>query len=165
MRKLIKSPKKVADRLCLRDGQDILEVGAGGGYYSKEVSARLPAGQLVLVDVQLNMLSRAKHALATAGLVNAEPILADAAFLPIAPERFDTVFMVTVLGEVSNKEQALNEIYRVLRPGGTLSIGEQRTDPDFLSLNEVARLAIQAGFVFDKQFGNRWNYTANFHKG
>jgi ubiquinone/menaquinone biosynthesis C-methylase UbiE len=165
LRKLIKSPNKVADRLCLHEQQRVLELAAGVGYYSLEVADRLNSGQIVLVDVQLDMLSRARHALVTAGLANAELILADAAVLPMTAEQFDTVFMVTVLGEVSDKQQTLNEIYRVLRPGGLLSIGEQRTDPDFLSLNQVTLLANQAGFVFDKQFGNRWNYTANFCKG
>lgn len=164
LRKLIKSPKKVADRLVLNEGQQVLEVGAGSGYYSQEVAARLPVGRLMLVDVQPEMLSRARDSLSITGMANVESILADAACLPIAEEKFDTVFMVTVLGEVSEKQKALNEAFRVLRPGGLLSIGEQITDPDFLSINEVRLLANQAGFVFDKRFGNRWNYTANFYK-
>ena len=164
LRKLIKSPTTVADRLSLQQEQHVLELGAGSGYYSLEVAARLLKGQLILVDVQLNMLHRASQSIAGSGFLNTDSIVSDAAFLPIDAAQVDTVFMVTVLGEVFNKEQALNEAYRVLRPGGLLSIGEQRTDPDFVALKTVKVLATQAGFVFDKQFGNRWNYTANFHK-
>ncbi len=164
LRKLIKSPTTVADRLCLHQEQHVLELGAGGGYYSLEVAARLPKGHLILVDVQLNMLHRASQSIAGSGFLNTDSIVSDAAFLPIDSAQVDTVFMVTVLGEVFNKRKALNEAFRILRPGGLLSIGEQRTDPDFAALKTVKVLATQAGFVFDKQFGNRWNYTANFHK-
>ncbi len=164
LRKLIKSPKKVADRLSLQTWQQVIELGAGSGYYSQDVANRLPLGRLVLVDIQPGMLFRAKHSLEAAGLENVESILADATVLPVVSEQFDTAFMVTVLGEVSDKAGVIMEIYRVLRAGGLLSIGEQRTDPDFVSLEEVKQLTKQAGFVFDRYFGNRWNFTANFIK-
>ena len=164
LRKLIKSPSKVADRLALQETDQVLEIGAGSGYYSVEVASRLSSGRLTMVDVQQAMLDRAANATRAAGLSNIELHLADAASLPLTAGQFDVVFMVTVLGEVSDPEQSLIEAYRVLRQGGRLSISEQRTDPDFLSLNKVKALAKQAGFIYDSHFGIRWNYTANFCK-
>lgn len=164
LRKLIKSPKLVADRLSLQSQYHVLEVGAGGGYYSVEVASRLTAGQLTILDIQPNMLDKAMSKLREKGFDSVTAVLADACVLPLRDAQFDRVFMVTVLGEVPDPCKTLQETFRVLRPGGLLSVGEQRTDPDFLSLSFVKSLADNVGFEFVKSFGYRWNYTANFMK-
>jgi len=84
--------------------------------------------------------------------------------LPFDESRFDVVFLVAVLGEVSNKERCLGAIYRVLKPSGLLSITEQPGDPDFLPLPIVRSLAEKQGFEFVESYGRKKNYTANFRK-
>ena len=72
--------------------------------------------------------------------------------------------MVTVLGEVENRELYLSEFYRMLKSGGLLSVSEQAGDPDKLSIEEIKQLAQNCGFIFDELFGNKNNYTINFRK-
>ncbi|RLF40416.1 MAG: methyltransferase type 11, partial [Thermoplasmata archaeon] len=74
------------------------------------------------------------------------------------------VFLVAVLGEVSDPAACLEGIYRTLRPSGLLSITEQPGDPDFLPLSVVRALAEQQGFEFVESYGKKKNYTANFRK-
>ena len=72
--------------------------------------------------------------------------------------------MVTVIGEVENKDKYLNEIYRVMKEDGILSISELAGDPDKLSLDEIQSLVSKYGFEVIEFFGNKMNFTINFKK-
>ena len=52
LRRLILSPKKLADRLHLKENFQVLEIGPGSGYFSVEVARRIPHGHLELFDLQ-----------------------------------------------------------------------------------------------------------------
>ena len=72
--------------------------------------------------------------------------------------------MVTVIGEIDNKELYLKEINRILKEDGILSISELAGDPDKLSQDELRSLVTENGFQVSKVYGNKRNYTMNFTK-
>ncbi|KAA0010611.1 MAG: methyltransferase domain-containing protein [Thermoplasmata archaeon] len=164
LRRLILSPQKLADRLHLKEDFSVLEIGPGSGYFSVEIARRIPQGHLELFDIQQGMLEKARHKIESAGLHNVGFTQGDAVDLPFDENEFDVVFLVAVLGEVSDKERCLDAIYRILKPSGLLSITEQPGDPDFLPLSVVRSLAEKQGFEFIESYGRKKNYTANFRK-
>ena len=118
----------------------------------------------MLVDLQHEMLQKARGKLARSGLRNVGFVQANAAALPVPSGAWDCVFLVAVLGEVSDPRSCLREIYRVLRPGGLLSLTEQPGDPDFIALPEARELVEGVGFRLEKAYGGGKNYTASFRK-
>lgn len=82
----------------------------------------------------------------------------------LPPGHFDRAWLVTVLGEIPDKESALAHIYRALKPGGTLSIAEVLPDPHYQRRATVLRLAQSAGFEPVQHWSNRLAYTQNFVK-
>jgi len=164
LRRLILSPQKLADRLHLKENFKVLEIGPGPGYFSVEVARRIPHGYLELLDIQQEMLEKTRHKIEMTGLRNVDFTQGDAVNLPFDENKFDVVFLVAVLGEVSDKEKCLGDIYRVLKPSGLLSITEQPGDPDFLPLPVVLSLAENQGFEFAERYGKKKNYTVNFKK-
>ncbi|NOX38244.1 MAG: methyltransferase domain-containing protein [Calditrichaeota bacterium] len=163
-RRLVLSPQKLADRLHLEKDSRVLEIGPGSGYFSVEVARRIPQGHLELLDLQQEMLEKTRRKLEAARIHNVGWTLGDAIHLPFGENEFDVVFLVAVLGEVSDPEACLQGIYKVLRPSGLLSITEQPGDPDFLPLSAVRSLAEKQGFEFVESYGRKKNYTANFRK-
>lgn len=163
-RNIMLSPEKLAVRLALKSTSQVLEVGAGSGFYSVEVARRISAGHLELLDLQPEMLKKAQRKLESKGLFNVGYTLADASRLPFNEHSFDVVFLITVLGEVANQKDFLTEAYRVLKPEGVLSISEHLPDPDFLPFAKVKSLVEKLGFEFFKHYGAKWSYTANFRK-
>jgi len=164
LRRLILSSQKLADRLHLKEDFKVLEIGPGSGFFSVEVARRIPQGHLELFDIQQEMLEKARHKIESAELHNVGFTQGDAVDLPFDENKFDVVFLVAVLGEVSDKERCLGAIYKVLKPSGLLSITEQLGDPDFLPLSVVRSLAEKQGFEFIESYGKKKNYTANFKK-
>jgi len=76
----------------------------------------------------------------------------------------DRALLVTVLGEIPDREGALGSIFAALKPGGVLSITEIVFDPHFQRRATVSRLAREAGFVEKAFFGNRIAYTLHLSK-
>ncbi|WP_319407616.1 methyltransferase domain-containing protein [uncultured Desulfosarcina sp.] len=163
-RNLFLSPKKLIHRLELKENFNVLEIGPGPGYFSPHIARKIPNGKLVLLDIQEEMLNFAKKRLQKRKINNVVYLLTSGSNFDIDSHFFDRVFMVTVIGEVENKEKYLQEIHRVMKMNGILSISELAGDPDKLDINELQSLVTKFGFKTKKIFGNKRNYTINFNK-
>jgi ubiquinone/menaquinone biosynthesis C-methylase UbiE len=153
------------DRLGLRTGQRILEIGPGPGRLLIPAAQRiLPGGEAVGIDIQPGMIERLKLKAAKAGVTNLTAILGDAAQSHVPPESFDLVFLCTALGEIPDRAAALAQCFQGLRPGGVLSITEIFGDPHYQRQSVVKRLAEAAGFRLQSLQGGWLMYTANFVK-
>ena len=96
---------------------DVLEIGAGTGanfvHYPEEA-------RVVALEPDPFMLKRAEQKLADTGRTNISLRQAPAEALPFPDASFDTLVSTLVLCTVSDPGRALNELRRVLRPGGRL---------------------------------------------
>ncbi|MCG6938538.1 MAG: methyltransferase domain-containing protein [Gammaproteobacteria bacterium] len=163
-RNIFLSPKKLIQRLDLKEHHNVLEIGPGPGYFSTHVAKKLTNGRLVLLDIQQEMLDFSRKRLEKRGIKNVDYKLTDGNSLELESSFFDRVFMVTVIGEVENKDNYLKEIYRILKQDGILSISELAGDPDKLGLDDLKSLVTAYDFEVKEVFGNRLNFTVNFKK-
>ena len=164
-RRLIISPGTIANRLSLSPSSRVLEIGPGSGFFSSELSKRLPNGLLALLDLQPEMLAKARRKLAGAHFTRIVYAAADAGSnLPFADAQFDRVLLVSVLGEITDQAGCLRAIHRVLRPKGIALFHESIPDPDLIRLERLLGLAQPVGFRFVRKWGPAWNYTAAFEK-
>jgi ubiquinone/menaquinone biosynthesis C-methylase UbiE len=164
IRNIFLSPKELMKRLDLHEDHTVLEIGPGPGYFSAHVAKTLRNGRLVLLDIQQEMLDYAQKRLDKKKITNVEYRLTDGDNLDLESNFFDRIFMVTVIGEVDNKDNYLRDMYRILKEDGILSISELAGDPDKLSLAEVQSLVSAHGFEVKDVFGSSFNYTVNFTK-
>jgi ubiquinone/menaquinone biosynthesis C-methylase UbiE len=164
LRNIVLSPKKLIERLELKDDFTVLEVGPGPGYFSVKMAAALARGKLVIADIQREMLDYAKRRIEKRGLSNVEYHLCNGESFPFDDDTFDSIFLVTVLGEVENRSAYLGEFRRILKPGGILSVSELAGDPDKIPAEALRKLTASAGFRFYRLYGNKWNYTMNVKK-
>ena len=110
----------------VRRGQRVLDLASGTGDLAERFSEIVGAGgQVVMTDINEAMLSRGRERLLDKGRVgNLNYSLANAEKLPFASDSFDCVTISFGLRNVTHKEWAIAEMYRVLRPGGRLLILE-----------------------------------------
>jgi len=121
---------KLYDSVCerfmprdnLHDGMSLLDVGCGAGHLPASLGRRFPTLQIQAVDLADEMVARAREA--TRGLDNVTVSQADALQLPFGAEQFDFAISVASIKHWPDRVRGLQEIFRVLRPGGRLYIIE-----------------------------------------
>ncbi len=110
------------------------------------------------------MLDYSKRRFEKRKIKNAEYYLCNGKTFGFNDNFFDIIYMVTVIGEVENKEAYAQELYRMLKPEGILSISELAGDPDKMTIDEIRNIIEKHNFKFYNKYGNKRNFTINFKK-
>jgi len=153
------------DRAGLRTGETVLELGPGPGAFTVDAAQRVgPEGRLIAVDIQPGMIAQVNARVEAAGVTNVETHVASAYELPLPDDSVDRAYLITVLPEIPDPVCALREIYRVLKPGGIVSMTEEFLDPDYPRRETTIAWAKAAGFEPAERYGNWWTYTLNFRR-
>jgi demethylmenaquinone methyltransferase/2-methoxy-6-polyprenyl-1,4-benzoquinol methylase len=107
-----------------RPGQRVLDLAGGTGDLAKLFAARVgPAGTVVHTDINGAMLAEGRDKLLDGGLV-LPTVQCNAEALPFPDRAFDVVSIAFGLRNVTNKDRALAEMCRVLKPGGVAIVLE-----------------------------------------
>ncbi len=150
----------------LRPGEVVLDIGSGAGidafYAARRVGAQ---GRVIGLDMTPAMIERARRSAQAAGLAQVEFRLGQAEAMPVADGAVDVILSNCVINLAEDKGRVFEEAYRVLKPGGRLSISDMvtagplpmalRSDPQMwagctngaLPEREYLDLVRQAGFV------------------
>jgi ubiquinone/menaquinone biosynthesis C-methylase UbiE len=153
------------DRLELEPGLRVLDVGSGPGRLSIPVAQAVgPKGEVVALDLQPGMIRLLDNRIAASNARNVCPLLADITRGPVEQGTFDRALLVTVLGEIPDREAAMRSIFESLKPGGILSVTEILGDPHYQSRETVRRLAEDAGFRLRREYPGLLSFTINLEK-
>ncbi len=125
-------------RLGVQRGERLLDLGCGGGRHAFE-AFRLGA-RVVALDAQAAEVSQVRNtmgAMVDAGEVRADDeagvVQGDALHLPFADGSFDRVIAAEVLEHIPDDTDAMAELARVLRPGGTMAVTVPRFGPEVVN--------------------------------
>jgi len=116
--------RRVLDKVNIT-GKEVLEVGCGLGGCCLIIAGERGAKRVHGLDVEPIVIERALALAARAGLQgrisfqNVEP-----GPLPVAPGSFDVIFSKDAFCHIEDKEMLYSELFRVLRPGGYIAIGD-----------------------------------------
>jgi SAM-dependent methyltransferase len=126
------------DRLGLRPGERVLDMGCGAGRHAFEMYRR--GADVVAFDQDADELAKVNEwfwAMQEAGEVPASASAAtkegDALELPFADGEFDRIVAAEVLEHIPADIQAIRELARVLRPGGTMAVSVPRWFPEVVN--------------------------------
>jgi len=165
-RRKLQPEEKIVERSGIKAGMSVLELGCGLGVYSLGLARAVGnKGKLYALDMQPAMIERLRRRLEKpeyTEFTNIETMLANGYELPFTNGSIDSVVMVAVLPEIPDKDRALKEIRRLLKPGGILAISETLIDPDYPLRRTTKKYCRRAGFVLLSTSGSFFNYTMQF---
>jgi len=115
------------DRLGLARGERLLDLGCGGGRHAFEAMRR--GARVVALDysaAELKDVGAVSAAMIEAGDITVDAwagvVNGDALDVPFPDNRFDRIIASEVLEHIWDDERAIDELVRVLRPGGRLAV-------------------------------------------
>lgn len=142
----------VLQQVPLQPDDRVLSVGCGPGFETAALAQRLgESGQTTGVDVNEHVLAAAEER--CADLPDVSHLHGDATDLPVADGSYDLAIAKQVLMAVPDVEAALDELHRVLRPGGRLAVtaGDFRTHV----MNESTDRMRHANQIYRSEMGER----------
>lgn len=138
----------IIEELNPQENEKIIDLGCGTGYYLFLLSSLPVKLNLTGFDYDKEALSEAKRTLPK----NIKFLSGDLHRMPFKDNSFDKAVISEVLEHLENDAKALKEIYRILKPGGTLVISVPSVNYPFLwdplnyCLQRLFKTHIRKGF-------------------
>ncbi len=140
----------------LRDGETVLDLGSGGGIDVLLSARRVgPRGKVYGLDMTDDMLALARENAAKAGATNVEFLKGELERVPLPDASVDVIISNCVVNLSPDKDRALAEAFRVLRPGGRFAVSDvvvRGEVPADVRRNVELWIGCLAGALEEKEF-------------
>jgi SAM-dependent methyltransferase len=130
----------LVDNLPLQPDHVVVDLGAGTGYFTLLIAARVPQGRVLAVDIQPEMLDIIARRVAAGGLKNVQTVLATETDPRLAPGSVDMVLLVDAYHEFSHPREVMSRVAESLKPTGKVVLIEYRGEDPAVPIKELHKM-------------------------
>lgn len=145
----------IIEQSNIHPGMHVIDFGCGPGRLTMPLAEKVGSrGKVTAIDMQSKMLQTAERKAGERNLKNITFVQGKIGAGQLQLTSCDRAVLVTVLGEIPDRETAFKEIFNVLKPGGVLTVTETIFDPHFQKRETVLKHANKVGLREKDFFGN-----------
>jgi ubiquinone/menaquinone biosynthesis C-methylase UbiE len=137
-------PEKVIDALGLHEGEVVVDLGAGSGYFSFRMAPKVgKTGKVFAVEIQDEMLAAIRKRATATRITNVEAVKCTETDPGLPANAVDLVLMVDVYHELAYPFEVMTEVRKALRPGGRVVFVEYRKEDPRVPIKEVHKMSVE----------------------
>ena len=146
---LVRNPYQLLHAAGLKKGQRVFEVGCGPGFFSIPAAKIVgDTGHVYTVDIHPRAVERVREKTEKGALKNLTPMCINASNTDLPGGSIDLAFVFGLRYIAGGMENVISELYRILKPGGILSI-EKTGGSEAKWIEEIER----KGFAYTEKQG------------
>ena len=130
----------LVDEIELRPTDVVADIGAGTGYYSFRLAAKVPQGKVLAVDIQQEMLDLLTANAKTRGVGNVEPVLGTTSDPKLPKDGVDVVLMVDAYHEFDQPREMMEASVAARKPGGRVVLVEFRAEDPAVRIKPLHKM-------------------------
>jgi len=157
-------PEVVTSQFHLREGDSVADFGAGRGFFLRPLADVVgDSGSVYLCEIQKDLIEHVGEQIRLSGYTHAKTAWCDLeenAGIPVADSTFDAGILVNTLFQLEDKQTAIAEMVRTVRPGGKVLVidwtdtvpGMGPTPDRVVSQGDCTALFESHGCIFEREF-------------
>ncbi len=120
-------PNEVIKSLEIKAGDNIADIGSGGGFFSVEFAKRVgEGGRVYAVDTNQNSLNYIRKRVERLGINNLRTVLASDDGIDLPEKTFDLIFSRNAFHHISDPQKHFQNLLKSLKPTGKIAIIDNR---------------------------------------
>ena len=136
-------PDEVVKNMELKPTDRVADIGAGSGYFSFRMAAKVPEGKVYAVDIQPEMLDYIRDKKTETGVTNIETVQGEIHDTKLPEGRIDAALMVDAYHEFSHPWEMMRSIVKGLRPGGRVILLEYRGEDPTVAIKPLHKMTVK----------------------
>ena len=152
----------LVENLPLEADDVVADIGAGTGYFSFRMAARVPDGKVYAVDIQQEMLDIITERMANNGTQNVETIRGAVESTNLPENTIDLALFVDVYHEFSHPYEMMESVVTALKPGGKVILIEYRAEDPSVPIKPLHKMSEAQAKKELEAIGLTWKETKDF---
>ncbi len=145
--------------LALKPTDAVADIGAGTGYFSFRLAAKVPAGKVFAVDIQQEMLDIIEQRKSAGQVKNVVGVLGTERDPKLPENAIDLILMVDAYHEFNFPREMGEAMVRALKPGGRIALVEYRAEDDAVPIKRLHKMTQAQAKKEMTALGLKWVQT------